>query len=101
MLKYKYSIIAHLDYTMVLGEFAKVLDSHMFIRGLSTSIATLTTVRKLVKEEENVILTHYMESFKDFKIGEMGRLIIDCLEYDGTIDELQDELNEINILEKF
>lgn len=102
MIRHKYVIKAQLDYSSILGDSIKELfNNELYIIGTSTEIVSLTSLRQLYETEQQEILKVYKDSFAKFELPDGGKLIVNQIEYVGTVDVPQDEPDEINLFEKF
>lgn len=98
MIKHRYSIFIHADYTVgVFGEGIKDLFPDIWVTSPETQAVSIKTDRILTEEEQKEILKIYRDGFEKINLPLKGK-IVPTIRYMGTVEEIQEEPEEINIL---
>jgi hypothetical protein len=98
MVKYKYNVFIYVDYIVgVFGEGFKDLLPNIGVTSPETQAISIKTDRILTEDEQKELLKIYQDGFEKINLPLKGK-IIPTIRYMGTVEEIQKEPEEINIL---
>lgn len=101
MLKHKYTVFVHADYTSGLfGESFHNLLPDVKATSQEVEASSIKSIKELSKEEQEHILDVYREGLEKINLPLKGKLV-PTIKYMGTFEEVQEEPNEINLFENF
>lgn len=98
MVKHKYSVFIHADYTVgVFGESFNKLIPDAGVTSPETQAISIKTDRILTEDEQKDILKIYQDGFEKINLPLKGK-IVPTLRYMGSFEEIQEESEDINVL---
>jgi hypothetical protein len=101
MIKHKYTVSIYADYTEgIFGDAFRQLMPELGVTSKRVQVTSILSDNELTKEHQAHILHVYTEGLKKIDLPKKGK-IIPIIKYEGTIDSIQENPDEINLLEKF